>query len=181
MSHKILNMLSVLTDLGSSCANSSSSSSVWLLVSEITIAGVVALGVEEDSPGLELFILDWSTVHWASFGTVLELSPWIGKGVPEAIASCLASKLWILSFNSKPFPRSSSSLRENQDDNKRLFHIYVDRLHKVTNKYKRVCARWKNRVELTQLLLASASTFSDLCDSDQQDQQLLRLLQPYRA
>ena len=45
--------------LRASCANSSSSSSsLWLLVSEKTMSEGLALGVEEDSPGLELFTVD---------------------------------------------------------------------------------------------------------------------------
>lgn len=46
----------VLECLRASCANSSSSSSsLWPLVSDKTMAEGLALGVETDSPGLELF------------------------------------------------------------------------------------------------------------------------------
>ena len=66
--------------------------------------GGIALGV-----GLEL-----TTSLGLGLDRGLEFVTRVGKGEPEAIASCFASKPCRLSFNSRPRPRSSSSLPHNQ-------------------------------------------------------------------
>lgn len=90
-------MLVDISNLRASCANSSSSSSSssnWLFVTEETGVGGLALVVGLESLGLELFtsvgltLEELASVEWA-----LELAYWDGRGEPEAIASCFASKL----------------------------------------------------------------------------------------
>ena len=96
-----------------SCAkssSSSSSSSAWTFVTAAT--------------GVEGIAFDLGRVSFNSAGLRLEepiSGCWglkfvtrFGKGEPERIASCFASKLWRPSFNSRPRPRSSSSLPQNQ-------------------------------------------------------------------
>jgi hypothetical protein len=57
-----------------------------------------------------------------------KLVTWVGIGEPEAIASCFASKICILSFSSRPLPRSSSSLHHDQG----TFRYSYTRLHGIS-------------------------------------------------
>lgn len=86
-----------ISNLRAICANSSSSSSsssIWLFATEETGIEGLALGVGAESLWLGLLasvglkLEEQASVDWA-----LELAPWDGRGAPEAIASCFASKL----------------------------------------------------------------------------------------
>lgn len=76
------------TDLRANCANSSSSSSYSSSIERFPVETVVGIG--ELEPAMELESLASEDLGLESAGFE---EAWTGRGEPEAIASCLASRV----------------------------------------------------------------------------------------